>query len=489
IIKTLEADFRPLALAGRQLPDVPSILKRMAGLPSVTHVLKELELKNKPPVKAGSLVDQLKAHPDTFHVGALVANLISGLQISFHASLPSQQPLGGVADITNKGSIDKLLTSEYAFDDHVLLSRLANNEALYKHREAPPVDNTSPRVLLIDTTLKNWGTIRTISFATAMAVTEHPKNKLPCRVFLVGESYQEIAVTTVAEVIGGLNALDPSLDPGVGIANLIANENIKGSEVFFLGAATSVSQPEMQHLATHPAIHIDHWIHPEESGVLKVYRNPRRGKRFVQELKLPLDDLWARPKTSKQIITANDDADYPILFPEPRMKSTWRGKEFLYGLTKDKALVRTYAGQDRADRGWEFIATGIRPADQLKAVITHDDLSVTVLLATQAKEYTVISFPNGEPIRLTLDRHLEKVKRFYVEDGCFKADVLRTTVRIDVRGRITKQVADVRKQGQDKPFQRQHSSILRHVAQVCITSDNKLRFKNHDLMHERNALV
>ena len=61
----------------------------------------------------------------------------------------------------------------------VLMSRLANNESLFHHREVPPADNHYSRIILLDTTLKNWGTIKTISFATMLAIANHPKNKNP----------------------------------------------------------------------------------------------------------------------------------------------------------------------------------------------------------------------------------------------------------------------------------------------------------------------
>lgn len=488
MINSLVADFKTLAIIGRELNDVPAILKRISDLPSVPHALEVLEPEHEPKGQEVSFVDQLMDHHDTFHVGALVTSLISGLQISFHASQPSEQPLGGVADITNKGSFDKLLTSEHAFDDHVLLSRLANSEALYKHREIPPADNTYPRVLLIDTTLKNWGTIRTISFAAALAIARHPKKKQPCRVFLVGKSYREIAVATVTDVIDGLNTLDSSLDPGVGIVDLFANENFKDSELFFLGTAASLAKPGMQRLSADPGKRIDHWIHPDEQGVLQVYKNPKRGKRFVQELKLSLDELWSKPKPRKKTSTTLSTTDYPILFPEMKMKDTWRGSQFMYGVTKNKALMRLYAGQINYTHGLELITSGIRPMDNLKAVITHDDLSVTVLFVTNTKEYTIISYPGGERIQVALDRRLHKARTFYVEENCFKTNVLRTTVCIDLQGRITEQDTVAHRSGQGVQFRNRANNFFNRIKQVSITMDNRLRFRKHDLVHERNWL-
>ncbi len=486
----LTDDFKTLALIGRELKDVRAIMKRIANLPSLTHAISELEVEATPKEQDG-LIDELLDQRDTFYVGALVSRLISGLQISFRASLPSVQPLGGVADITNKGSFDKLLTSEYAFDDHVLLSRLANSEALYKHREAPPTDNVNPRVLLIDTTLKNWGTIRTIAFATALAIKEHPKNRLPSRVFVIGKSYREIAVSTVMEVIDGLNALDGSLDPGVGLEELFSQEDLRGNEVFFLGTEASLASPGMQRLAAASAKHIDHWLHPDAGGTLRVYKNLKRGKRFVQELKLPLEKLWAKPRNWK-VRKANravaGAAGYPILFPEVKMKATWTGTRFTYGVTKRKALMRLYGGRATSKYGWEFIADGIRPKDNLKAVITHEDFSVSTLFLADTKEYSVVKYPSGKRVMVALDRRLSQAKSFTVEDGCFKSDLLQPALGITAEGILVEGTVTLRKASRDKPYQYKGNNFFQHIRQVSITTDHKLRFRKHDLLLENNGI-
>jgi len=489
ISNSLVSDFKTLAIIGRELNDVPTIMKRISNLPSVTHALETLELEPRQKGQERSFVDKLQDKQDTFHVGALVASLISGLQISFHASLPSEQPLGGVADITNKGSFDKLLTSEYAFDDQVLLSRLANSEALYKHREVPPADNTYPRVLLIDTTLKNWGIVRTISFAAALAIAHHPKNKQPVRVFLVGKSYREIAVSTVTDVINGLNTLDSSLDPGIGIEDLFSREALKASELFFFGTETSLASPGMQRLSADSGKLIDHWIHPDENGVVRVYKNPKRGKRFVQELKLPLGKLWSKPKIRKVVSSTASFSKYPILFPEMRIKATWQGKEFLYGVTKSMALMRLYSGHVRSEHGWELIPGEVRRRDDLKAVITHDDLSVRVLFATQAKEYTIVSYPGGEVVKVAMDRRLSTKRVFYVEEGCFKTDVGHSTVCIDQKGQITEQALVGPRRSRGEPFRNRTNNFSRQMNNVSITLDDHLRFRKHDLIIRGSSIM
>lgn len=153
-------DLRTLELIGQKLPTVNDIIDRMAGLPELKEEI-EIPVSVEESSVTKDFVEELIDHTKTFHVGSLIKRLWSGLNIPVHASQPSQQPIGGISDLTNKGDFDKLLLSEFANDDLVFLSRLANNEALYIHREIPPANNDFQRVILIDVSLKNWGTPKT----------------------------------------------------------------------------------------------------------------------------------------------------------------------------------------------------------------------------------------------------------------------------------------------------------------------------------------
>ena len=501
VLKNILADFRTLAVIGKDLRSVRDILVRVAGMPSFTEALAELDTELEPTGKPGSYVEELRENPDTFHAAALVPDLIAGLNLSFRASLPSEQPLGGVADITNKGSFDKLLTSEYAFEDHVLLSRLANNEALYKHREVPPEDNVHPRVLLIDNTLKNWGVIRTLSFAVALAIREHPKNQRPGRVFLVDQSFREVSLDTVEDVIDALSWPDPSLDPGVGLTELATREDLKGAEVFFLGAADSATAPTMLRLAAEIAEYVNHWVHPAEDGTIKVYQQPRRGKRFVQELRLSLNQLWAqrRPRRRNEVDTVGvNSSAYPILFDHPQLKTEWRGKHFVYGLSKGKELFRWYSQEETNWRtylsGWERVAGPFLKHDILKAVITRPDLSVSVLLGGRGGELCIIDFPGGERRTVGLHRQLRKAKAFYVEGDTFRTRFRSQVLVIDQAGTVSEAFAaydppgDAERTLPGKKVVMQNTSSFRKVKELNITEDRRLRFQTQTLRLEGEVI-
>ena len=477
-------DFKTLIIIGRELDSVEAIMVRLTGLPEID--LEDLRIELEKEAEEEGLIDQLVKNNKTFYVGALVSRLISGLHIPFHSSLPSEQPLGGVADITNKGNFDKLLMSEFAYDDQILLSRLANNESLYHHREAPPADNNYARVILIDTSLKNWGTIRAISFASMLAIAHHPKNKNPCRVFLIGKSYIEIEFETVDDIIDGLEVLDSSLDPGVGLQKLFKQEQIEHSEIFYIGTIASLDGPSMQLFNAELGKRIDHWLHPNEKGEISVYKNPKRGKRFIQTLKLPLKELWVKPKGATKEITTYVDYDFPILFPASRLKQTWQGKRYLYAITKNRGLLRFYDmdrfydGKLTHSQGWELITTKFLPKDNLKAVMTHNDLSITVLVASQSHEYALINYPSCERVAIPISRNLKAAKGFYVEDCLFKCSSYEKASYINLKGEVSEKETKF-KVNENKKITTFYSNVYRNFYTIYIINRNQLRIGKQDL--------
>lgn len=483
-------DFKALALVQRKLGSVEAIVAALSGLPPVQQELLELAPEKEYGNEAEGIVEQLTKDDTTFHVGSLVARLISGLHLSFHTNQPSDQALGGVADITNKGSFDRLLMSEFAYDDDVLMTRLANNQSLYHHREAPPADNDFSRIILIDTTLQNWGTIRTVSFAAMLAIAHHPKNRNPCRVFLIGESYRQISFATAADVVDGMAFPDPSLNPGPGLEQLFTQEETKVSEIFYLGAEAVLATPEMQRFSATFGKHIDHWIHPNQEGEIKVYKNPKRGKRFVQALKLPLEKLWTQPRQRQEDKSTFSNLDFPILFPEGRMKTKWKDGRFVYALSKKKGLFRTYDGLTTNTAGWELVTENVERSDLLKAVMTHEDLSVTALVANQRDEYALVGQAHEERITLPNYRHLKGNRPFYVQDGCFKTStgIRDKTILIHRDGTVTEEAYSAHEQ--DTPtFRNRAANIYQNLHRVYLTVYNQLRFGKQDLFVKNGDLL
>jgi hypothetical protein len=213
----LKMDVLPLAALARRF-ETPGRLELLlrTGLPQLPAALPELPAPPAP--NAADLFDQLAQDARTAGLAHLTQHLVAALHIPLHTQGASDRPLGGVADITNRGNFDRLLLSELAYDDWSLMARLANNEALYLRREEPPRPQARPHTILLDTTLRLWGTPRVFGLAAALAWIHHaqlPRARAAVETYaLGGQTYKPLDLGSIAGVVHALSQLDPALHCG-----------------------------------------------------------------------------------------------------------------------------------------------------------------------------------------------------------------------------------------------------------------------------------
>ena len=349
-------DFKPLAVLNKKFPDVESILKKALDLPHVDH--EPLHEQTDEVLTSDEYIHGLLNNSNTFPVASLIRHIWAGLHIPFHNALPSEQPMGGFADITNKGEFDRLLISEFANDDMVLLSRLANNEALFLHREVPPSSNDLRRVLLIDISLKNWGNIKTIAFACAIAIAKHPESKIAYDIVVLGKDYKKVSIDTIHETITSLQMVDTNLHAGEALELYFNNENIKNTEIFYLGNAESLEDTLTKNVLSEYFSAIKYWIHPDAEGKIDLYKTQHGRKNHVKSLTLPLHELWKKPEVTKLPAAPASKSIYPILLPNP---SHYKHKletpdGHLIKITGDKGIFRSVNHSSGIhEKGWELI--------------------------------------------------------------------------------------------------------------------------------------
>jgi len=262
--------------------------------------------------------------------------------------------------LTNKGDFDRLLISEYANDDIVFLSRLANNEALYFHRETPPTDNKLERVMLVDISLKNWGTPKTMAHAVMLAIANHPKTEeVECSAFVVGDLFQSVKIDTINAVIDSLAYVDTCLYPTSGLeAFFKAKITDAGSEVFFMTTPSTLKNPDMMKTLTQYRSNINYLITCDLQGEIDIYKNRKGGRKHLQGIKLPLGELWSKKHQSKQAEEElSGDANYPILINYPIRKGQiiYDNYDVPYMITKEKKLLMSYSKFAEERRGFDIV--------------------------------------------------------------------------------------------------------------------------------------
>jgi len=122
----------------------------------------------------GLLAEQID-DPELGGIVRLGRELLAALNLprTLHRRQSDEPPAGGIADVSNRGPLDRLLVSELAHDDMTLAVRVAVNEALYLKREPPPQEPPQGRLILLDCGIRTWGVPRalTVSVGLALAAT------------------------------------------------------------------------------------------------------------------------------------------------------------------------------------------------------------------------------------------------------------------------------------------------------------------------------
>ena len=402
-------DFRCIGLLGKKFPDVDSLIKGLINVPVIKSPIllpapaALVEEPSKP--EPEDLVSELINNPKTFLIGSLIKRIWSGLNIPVHHNLPSSQPLGGISDLTNKGDYDKLLISEFANEDLVFLSRLANNEALYLHRETPPHADDQERILLLDISLRNWGTPKVLAYAILLAIAKHPKTDIHCTAFAIGQSYYPLGFDTVGQLIDSIQLLDDSLHSAGGLERFFREyKPAKKPEIIFIASADSFRQAALQNVISHHRADFNYWITTDPEGNIELYKNQRNNRKLVQHLQLPLEALWKREEKSEERGADDENANmgkHPLLYPVPLSIKHVLAKNdgWAFAFAGRKKLFRS-AGvlEETAKHGWELILDNV-PAAAKDCALGWDEKGNYLLLCFNAnnREITVINL-------VTLDR-------------------------------------------------------------------------------------
>ena len=309
---TFQEDIKVVSILQRKYPTKEDIINQLLNLPDLEE---EITLEpNQSSEESTDLIQDLIDNPITNEIGSLVRILWSGLQLPFRNTAPSQRPMGGVSDLANKGNLDQLLISEFANDDVIFLSRLANNEALYLNRETPPESNNFNRVILIDVSLKNWGTPKTLSFATMLAIAKHPKTDIHCEIFTVGKTYQSVEHNSVEGLVKAVQAVSPVLDCSEGLRQYFKDFPISNNtEVLILTEKSTQYYSPIVTISNEFKEFINFWIYNDVEGNIEIFKKLKNSKKHVQTIQLPFERLWDEHRPKLKIKPRKSADYYPIL--------------------------------------------------------------------------------------------------------------------------------------------------------------------------------
>ncbi len=167
------------------------------------------------PQQVRELIQRLRNDEELSGLARLAQDLMAAVHVPRALSSAQELPVGGVSDLSNRGTFDRLLTSELAHDDLTLAVRVALNEALYLRRESPPRRPPPRRAILIDTGIRLWGIPRVFAAGVALALGAIADARGELRVFRAqAEGVLPVDLLSRDGLISLLESLEPHPHPG-----------------------------------------------------------------------------------------------------------------------------------------------------------------------------------------------------------------------------------------------------------------------------------
>ncbi|WP_153796013.1 hypothetical protein [Foetidibacter luteolus] len=288
-----------------------------------------------PEEKPLDLWQQLSLDNKTAGVARLARHLIAALNIPMHSYDRSDLSFGGIADITNRGNYDRLLLSELAHDDDLLMARLVNNEALYFHREAPPDNPKLQRTILIDTTIKMWGLPRVFAVSAALACCHNLKHgELAEAYILYGKNYTQADLFAKEGIIRALGMLDHSLHCGASLQ--LALKSLQASamnEFMLITDAQSLHNPDFYACLAEVKESLNFLITVSRTGELHFYEYIKGRIKLLSKAKFDLEELLfattfnhAEKKLNDSLPAFLQATTFTLMFPAHRLNLTGKNK-------------------------------------------------------------------------------------------------------------------------------------------------------------------
>ena len=264
--------------------DFPDVLLNFLemGLPKIPELIEEVEI---PTIHSEKLFHELKEDKDTKGIFELVQEVSAALKIPMHLKNGGDQPLGGFSDITNKGTVDKLLLTELAYEDEFFMARLVNNESLYFRRETPPPNEHESKNILIDTSIRMWGIPHVFANTIALACFQKYHKKWKPTVYSLGDEVTKQNLETQEGIIDSLKKLSGKLDCTESLLSFLENE--KEDSIFITNSLFLNSEKYQQkaHLIQEQLKFI---ITVERTGEMIVYECIRGVRKEISQSKFDL---------------------------------------------------------------------------------------------------------------------------------------------------------------------------------------------------------
>jgi hypothetical protein len=302
--------------------------------------------------RARQLIKELSRDRELGIVARAARELMAAVRLPRRLGEREQLAFGGVSDITNRGSLDRLLLSELAHDDLTLSVRVALNEALYLRREPPAHEPPGVLALLLDSGLRLWGVPRVLATAVALALIARDKHAAQVFTWRArGKQLAPVDLLSSAGLAGHLEVLEADIHPGdcvTAFAKAIA-ANAQGQSVLITHRDT-LADPEFLRALSAVPDGPGFIAAVDNDGRFELHALPLSRRAPVCQADLDLAALFSEAPNIP-LIKKNLDPDlpaifgvtpFPFLLPLQGRASDWATGEdgYTYAELNDRRLVR-----------------------------------------------------------------------------------------------------------------------------------------------------
>lgn len=323
-----------------------------------------------PPVaseQVRALLAELRTDRELAGLARMARDFMAALQLPRRLSEPDELPIGGFADLTNRGNLDRLLLSELAHDDLTLAVRIALNEALYLRREPPVKQPPSALAILIDSGVRLWGVPRLLAAAVALALAAKSSRHETLSVFRAsGNDVQPVNLLDRLGLIAHLEALEAEAHPGAALQafSAIVNEQ-EGGEAVLITQREVLADAQFQQLLAQAGFTSLYLAVVDRDGSFELLRYPRGGAP-ISQAQVNIEDLWPAPSSTTLLTRRQQLIDPEIAGQLPASLSRDPFPLLLAVRGKVQAAVSAASGgglcvmQDRRLLKWERVDRGAR---------------------------------------------------------------------------------------------------------------------------------
>ncbi len=335
---------------GLKLHTPESLLLRLRT--GLDELPKEAEAELPVVERARRLIDELSRDREYGFVARAARELMAAVRLPRRLQERQQLAIGGVADISNRGPLDRLLLSELAYDDLTLAVRVALNEALYLRREPPLREPPGTLALLLDSGVRLWGVPRVLATALALAFIACDKQHSRVLAWRArGKELQPVDLLSREGLVQHLGALAATAHPGEALrAFTEALAPLAEAQSVVITDVDALHDPEFRRaLANNPGAP-GFIATVDRSGRFELHALPLARRPPVCEADLDIEALF-ETKAGVSVVKVAGDPSLPAIFgvvPFPFLLPLAGSLDFwvqdpdgvTYGVLEDRRLAQ-----------------------------------------------------------------------------------------------------------------------------------------------------